>query len=145
MAKTHTGFRIRPEVLEQLDARGPRSTIADRDLERLYALYARALQRVVPSFSIDELCLIVDALNGTLHDVRSGVRFWIGVEDSIELDGLAQKWNVDALALMEKLRPLDELTCMAIVDAAERFWCGEKYRNMDVHEGVRDAFGIRNT
>lgn len=141
MAKIPTSIRLESELIEKLEERGPRSTVIERDLERLYTLYDRALRRV--NLTVEEACLIVDALNGTFHDVRSGSRFWIGVQDQIELDGLDQKWGVDGKALTEKLSSLDDLTCMAIVDAAERFWSAEKYRDMDIRESVSCVFRLK--
>lgn len=135
-----TSIRIPKNLAAEIDSRGKRSTVINRDLERLYTLYDRALRRL--DLTVDEACLIVDALNGTIHDVRSGVRFWIDVQDAIELEGLAEKWNVDGKALIEKLTALDELSCMAIVDAAERFWYGEKYRDMDIREAIKKVFHI---
>ena len=141
MATKSTSVNLQPFIIEELEKRGQRSPTINRDLERLYTLYDRALRRV--NLTVDEACLIVDALNGTLHDVRSGTRFWIGVQDAIELDSLHEKWGVDGNALVEKLKNLDDLTAMAIVDAVERFWNGEKYRNMDIREAVAEVFGIK--
>lgn len=135
-----TSIRIPENIATELDCRGPRSTIVNRDLGRLYDLYDRALRRI--DLTVDEACLIVESMNGTIHDVRSGTRFWFGVQDSIELDGLAKNWSVDGVALIEKLSRLDEIGCMAIVDATERYWHNEKYRSMDVREGVKEVFRI---
>lgn len=141
MATKSVSVNLQPEILDALAERGQRAPTINRDLERLYSLYDRALRRV--DLTIDEACLIVDALNGTLHDVLSGTRFWFGVQDAIELDGLDEKWNVDGKALIEKLSALDDLTAMAIVDAAERFWFVEKYREMDIREAIADVFKIK--
>ena len=140
MATKSVSVNLQPEILDALAERGQRAPTINRDLGRLYALYERALRRV--NLTLDEACLITDAMNGTLHDIRSGIRFWIGVQDAIELDGLDRKWGVDGKVLIEKLSQLDELSCMAIVDAAERYWSGEKYRNMDIREAVAECFGI---
>jgi len=140
MATKSTSVNFQPHILEELAKRGPqRAPIVNRDLERLYTLYDRALRRV--KLTVDEACLIVDALNGTLHDVTSGTRFWIGVQDSIEMDELDEKWGVDGKTLIEKLSKLDDLTAMAIVDAAERFWCDEKSGD-DFRKAVAEHFGI---
>lgn len=140
MATKTVSINFQPEIMDALAERGQRAPTVNRDLGRLYTLYDRALRRL--DLTVDEACLIVDALNVTIHDVRSGVRFWIDVQDAIELEGLAEKWNVDGKALIEKLTALDELSCMAIVDAAERFWYGKKYRDMDIREAVKKVFHI---
>jgi len=140
MATKSTSVNLQPATIAKLDERGSRSSVINRDLDRLYTLYSRALRRI--GLTIDEACLIVDVLNGTIRDTRSALMFSFGVKDAIELDGLDEKWNVDGRALIEKLSTLDEISCMAVVDAAERYWYGEKYRTMDVREGVKEVFGI---
>jgi len=142
MATKSTSVNFQPHILEELAKRGPqRAPIVNRDLERLYTLYDRALRRV--KLTIDEACLIVDALNGTLHDVTSGTRFWIGVQDSIEMDELDEKWGVDGKTLIEKLSALDDLTSMAVVDAVERFWNDEQNQTKNFREAVAEHFGIK--
>lgn len=140
MATKSVSVNLRPDILDALAERGQRAPTINRDLTRLYFLYDRALRRL--DLTVDEACLIVDAMNGTIHDERTSLMFSFGVEDAIQLDGLDEKWGVDGNALMDKLSTLDEIGCMAVVDAAERYWHNEKYRKMDVWEGVKEVFGI---
>lgn len=139
MAKHHTTMRLEQHIIAMLDERGQRSVVVNRDLERLYTLYQRALRRA--SLTVDEACLIVDALNGSLYDARTAGLLPAGVRDAIQLDGLAEKWGVDGDALVQKLSALDEFSCMAIIDAAERVWADESER--DFREVVTEKFGIR--
>lgn len=131
---------LRPAVVEQLMARGARSTIINRDLERLYTLYRRALAQT--RLTVDEACLIVDALNGSLHDANSARMVWASIEDACRLDGLGAKWEVDGPALVQKLQELTEVQAMAVIDAAERFWEGP-YQDLDIREAARECFDIR--
>ena len=140
MATKSVSVNLRPDILDALAERGQRAPTINRDLTRLYFLYDRALRRL--DLTVDEACLIVDAMNGTIHDERTSLMFSFGVEDAIQLDGLDEKWGVDGKALMDKLSTLDEIGCMAVVDAAERYWHNEKYRKMDVREGVKEVFRI---
>ena len=57
-------------------------------------------------------------------------------------DRLAEKWGVDGPALVEKLRGLNEMQALAIIDAAERFWQDDTLRNADIREGVKAIFKI---
>lgn len=143
MATKSVSVNLQPEILDALAERGQRAPTINRDLERLYTLYERALRRV--SLTVDEACLIVDALNSSLYDARTAGLLPAGIQDAIQLEGLAEKWNVDGDALVKKLSSLDELACLAIIDAAERFWFGEKYRkeNMDIREAVKEIFGVK--
>ena len=128
-------------LLDQIEERGEaRSTIISRDLERLYTLYQRALRRV--NLTIDEACLITDALNGSLMTADTAHLLWASVEDAIKYEGLQEKWGVDVKALVEKIRGLTEFECMAVIDAAEKFWNNEKYRDQDMRDGSAECFGI---
>ncbi|NPV72156.1 MAG: hypothetical protein HPY55_16240 [Firmicutes bacterium] len=130
---------VTPELAREIDSRGPRSEVIRRDLERLYRLYRYAIRQV--SLSPEEACLIVDALNGALMDADSAPMLWAEVEDGIRLEGLDAKWGVDGQALIEKLRALDRLTCLALVDAAERFW--HECPDEDPRQAVRRFFLVR--
>lgn len=109
------------EVDAEIQARGDnRSHVINRDLERLYALYKRALKEV--PLSVQEAWLLVDVLNGSLMDANTARLLWANVEDGCALDGLDKKWEVDGKALAEKLRNLSDFQNMALIDAAEKFW-----------------------
>ena len=126
-------------LIDQIEERGEaRSTIISRDLERLYTLYQRALRRV--DLTIDEACLVVDALNSSLMTADTAHLLWAGIEDAIQHENLAEKWGVDGQALVEKLRSLNEVQSMAVIDAAERFWSQQKYRDQDMREAVAECF-----
>lgn len=138
-AKFHVSMA--EDVLKQVEERGEaRSTIITRDLDRLYTLYRRALKRT--GLTIDEACLITDALNGSLMTADTAHLLWASIEDAIKYEGLQEKWGVDGKALVEKLRcSLNEIQTMAVIDAAERFWNNEKYRDQDMKIGVAECFG----
>jgi hypothetical protein len=119
-AKKSFGVYIRESLQPEFEARGGSSIVINRDLERLYTMYRRAIREV--PLTLAEARLIVDALNGSLFDANTAPMLWASIEDAIKLDGLAEKWGVDGPALVEKLRGLSAFHCMALVDAAERFW-----------------------
>lgn len=139
MAKHHTTMRFEHHIIAALDERGQRSVVVNRDLERLYTLYDRALRRA--SLTLDEACLVTDALNASLYDAKTAHLLPAGVSDAIEMEGLTEKWGVDGEALVKKLSALDEFSCMAIIDAAERVWADESER--DFREVVTEKFGIK--
>src|SRR5690606_30197063 len=107
-----------------------RSTVITRDLDRLYTLYRRALRRA--NLSLDEACLITDALNGSSVTTDTAYMLWAAIENSIKYEGLQEKWKVDGKALVEKLLSLNEIQSLAVIDAAERFWNNKKYRDQDM-------------
>lgn len=103
---------------------------AYRDLERYYRLIDRTLQGVV--FSVAEASAIVDACNGTFWDSSNlfdGLA--LGLEDAISGDQLDQKWGIDGERLLAKLRALEPVQHLAIVDAIERFWNADRSRDRE--------------
>lgn len=129
-------------LINQIEERGEaRSTIISRDLERLYTLYRRSLRRV--NLTIDEACLVVDALNSSLMTADTAHLLWASIEDAIQHEDLAKKWGVDGKVLVEKLQSLNEIQSMAVIDAAERFWSQQKYRDQDMREAVAGCFEIK--
>jgi len=135
---TQAGIYFRPDIAREIDTRGDnRSAIVTRDLERLYSLYRRSMKEV--TLTVAEGSLLVDALNGSLMDAASAALLWAEIEDAIKLDNLAEKWNVDGQALVEKLKGLTAIQSLAIVDAAERFWASDV---QDIADGVKATFNI---
>lgn len=122
MAKK-SGVYIGPE----LDAAiGPLAgtTVSSR-INRVGDRYAEIMRRVQieKRFAEAEWNLLRDSLNGTLNEPASQIRhLWHGIEDSIELDGLAEKWEVDGEALLAKLRDLSFVEEVAVVESVERWW-----------------------
>ena len=95
--------------------------VAARDLDRYYRLIDRTLKGIV--FTVAEASAIVDACNGTFWDTHSlfdGLA--LGMEDAISGDQLDAKWGIDGERLLAKLRALEPVQHLAIVDAIERFW-----------------------
>lgn len=113
------------------------SRTADRDLHRYYALLARAL----PAFAEPEASLLVDALNGIITEPHSAHLLWANVEDA-QREGLAEKWGVDGLALVQRLRALTPFEALAVADAAERYWQGP-YRQSDMTAALRQVGLVR--
>lgn len=113
---------LRKEIVAEIDARGRyRSSVINRDLERYYHLLRLYLVETVLRFEQSELMLILDAMNGHLATTETIPYFWAVVEDAIRLDGLDRKWGVDGAAVVEKIRGLDLIEKMALLDAIERF------------------------
>jgi len=130
-----------PSTLERIKERGGVSPVIERDINRLYDMYSRALRQI--PLLVEEACLITDCLNSTIYDANSAPMMWASVRDGIEMDGLDTKWNVDGPALVDKLKGLTEIQSMAIIDAAERFWNNPERDNME--EIVAKVFMIKET
>lgn len=98
------------------------SQVAKRDLERLYTLYRLSL----PTFSESEAIVIVNALNGAKAvQPELAHRLYVDVQESLEeSESYHVVDDVQHRALIARLRGLSRFECIAIYDAAERFWLG---------------------
>ena len=80
---------IRKEILDLIDERGEaRSSTINRDLERLYALYRRALNEI--GLGVNEACLITHALETKKMTADTAHLLWAYVEDAIKHKKLAE-------------------------------------------------------
>lgn len=116
-------MEVEPQLsLRLTSALGSLGRVAARDLDRYYALLAAELRRV--DLSEPEAMLLIDALNGVLHDAPESIptMLWAGVDDAIRLDGIDAPWGVDGAALVAMLRALTPTQATAVVDAVERWW-----------------------
>ena len=93
---------------------------AKRDLERYYKL----LDGVRPHFTRQQALFLCDLLNGTLFDpvMQAARLLWAEVQDAPP--ALAEKYDVDQDALVERLNALSLAESLAVIDAVERFWNG---------------------
>lgn len=107
-----------PELDAALRSRGDDpNQIATRDLQRYYTL----LPRATPRFSEEEASLLVDALAGRTIDIDDVRGVWSVVQKGIQRDMLDRRWFVDGVSLVAKLRFLDPLQRVALIDAIERY------------------------
>lgn len=126
--KNRIQYRAFGPLLERLQERSRAagapelSDVAHRDAERYYALLAETLKTV--TLTEAEAMLLCDALNGVLAAEPPAVArlLWAQVEDAVRLDGLAEKWGVNGIALVGELKSYSFAQCLAVIDAAERWW-----------------------
>lgn len=61
-------------------------------------------------------------LNGTFIEDNTGDYLWADIAESGKLDGLGEKWEVDAAAFSEKIRAMPTAARCAILDVILHFW-----------------------
>lgn len=94
--------------------------------------YAEILrqQDIKTRFSENEWDLLRDSLRGVfMQPAETIVELWQGIEDSIELDGLNEKWDVKGDVLLSKLKLISFTSAVAIVEEVEQFWRATGIRN----------------
>lgn len=123
MATPVTSFRPAPVVQAAVANNGGGRGMSHR-LAQIADRYQEILRRAAPpALSDGEMNALRDACNGTLHEPAALIRgsLWIGIEDSLP-DGLAEKWQIDGAALVEKLRGLTYPQEVALVEQIEAYW-----------------------
>lgn len=115
------------------------SDVAVRDLTRLYILYNKALQEV--ELTISEALIICEVLNKTVLDIDEALDLWLVVENACQLDNIHKAWDMkDSEPLVQKLKALSLVKCMAIIDAAEQFWLTSDYSDGGIYGVARRLF-----
>lgn len=123
---------------------GAAGAIVKRDLGRYYALLHDALRRI--HFSLAEAEAVVFALNG--FDAASIRYLWAEVERCyLENDDQPETppyWmlpnDLDAAALVEKLRELSLTEAIAVLDAVQRYWTN--YPDAGIMDDELDTNGL---
>lgn len=129
-------IRLNKRAMQDLSERSPYfggpSEVFRTDLYRYRRLIRAAQTRLKAEkvFTPAEQALILDALNGSLLADRPET-LSASVDDSMSLDGTAEKWGVDQDVMREKLRGLTPIEFAAIADAAERFWSAPDDRDAE--------------
>ena len=124
---TQLSFRIDDRLALQVMARAERhggaNYAARTHLERYYYLLADELRTLRGRFSLAELSLLADVVNGWLVAPHTIPLLYINVEDGVALERLDKKWSIqDPAGLVQKLRPLSYGQAAALIDALERWW-----------------------
>jgi hypothetical protein len=128
-------IQFRPTILtDELESRGATSNatasqLAARDLERYYELLRVALAGV--TLSHDEAMFLIDCQNGAINDVFSAQMFASQVADCVK-DGMAEKWGIKALELINRIAGWSLLQRMAVIDAIERAWANDAELSSDL-------------
>ncbi len=117
------------ELFSHLRRRGLGSgeNIIRRDIERYYALLEHSMQRV--SFTPQEWDYLRIALHGTIFDQHIVPYLPRAIADAVKdasFGGLGEKLGVDVYALIEKILNLSHCEALAVIDAIECFWEGQK-------------------
>ncbi len=109
------------ELTKQIAARGQMSEAMRESLSRYFYLLDYERKRIQPKFTAGELSFLADICNSTrfeAHTIGSGLL--ADAEDTE--DGTYEKWSIDRVTLLKKLKSLSLAEQMTLVDAIERFW-----------------------
>lgn len=99
-----------------------RSATIAKSLDRYFYAIAAARRDLRERFNSAEQGLLLDVANGALFASPCAIGFLEHEVAAAITDGLAEKWQVDGPALIEKLTALSYAEKLALIDAAERWW-----------------------
>ncbi len=92
-------------------------------LNSICARYLALVARDSPTWTRAQWCAVCDALNGAWMSEEVGIGFsWAEIADADRLNGLGEKWGVDAQALAAEIRALPFCAKVALIEIVERFW-----------------------
>ena len=116
--------RIMAEVNDPADIFSPAENLRNLTLS-FEGMYFRSLvDNLKGKFTKEELCLMIDAVNGLMLTPQiAGQHMAVNVADAMALDGLDEKWGVEAKEISQKLRELHifDIACLEL-------WCAKFWR-----------------
>jgi len=135
------------KTLEQIivDIQGKHDNKVSAVIKAVADRYAAIIRRNTPEVTVNEWCSLMDILNGyatdSIDQAVNGISW--SLEDAIEMEGLGEKWGIDA-AFVQRVADLTYEQRLSIIHVGERFWStkaeeGEKYREMLIRCGARIA------
>jgi hypothetical protein len=117
----YIGFRVSGDILAFLRARQEEGeglgAVARECIERYAALLSHGLREIQElGLTEDEVMKVMEALNGVLYTPQTAHLVWADLADRIG----------EGHPLTQKIRSLSPAGRFALVDAAERFWRGDR-------------------
>ncbi|MBE3549661.1 MAG: hypothetical protein IMX03_00190 [Brockia lithotrophica] len=144
MTRNATTIHFTDELVKEVDERGPRNLVVDRDLSRLYMLYKRVLANL--KLTLDDARFIYEAIRGMSFEVpriHTSALLAASLKGAILERGLDKTFGIDGNAFVERVRRWDEIASLAVIDAVERLSYGKAFEGLSEDEALREAFQVR--
>lgn len=97
-------------------------------LDALIMIRTYSLSEIRGRFSPEEWSFLADSLNGTITDgsfrCNAGALAY-HCQDADKLDDLGEKWEIDVMDLMDKIKDLTAAQVDAVYFRVEQFWNSE--------------------
>ena len=110
---------------ESMETIGPAENLSGR-VNGIIGHYSRMTAEAAPALTTGEWFFLMDMLNGTFIEDNTGDHLWADISESGRLDGLGEKWEVDAEAFAAKIRAMPHAARCAILDVVLRYWKGDE-------------------
>ncbi len=121
----------RNKLITEITSRNKRMAIEPwEELDRYNAILWIGRQNLKQMLSESELAFIFDACKSLCFEASTPHFLRMRVQNAIRFEQLDVKWNVDEVALVEKLRTFDTATLYALADVIEQFWMDAQWTNV---------------
>jgi hypothetical protein len=92
------------------------------------SIYRSSMAQLKGVFTGKELMVFIDIHNGVMLSPQSYANNSLlhGLSDSISLEGVDEKWEVDAEAIKAKVRALPNILCFCLEIWSRGFWYGKE-------------------
>jgi hypothetical protein len=117
---------------ESMETIGPAENLSGR-VNSIICHYSRMTAEAAPALTQGEWFFLMDMLNGTFIEDNTGDHLWADISEAGRLDGLGEKWEVDAEAFAAKIRAMPHAARCAILDAVLRYWKGKGNSADEIH------------
>jgi hypothetical protein len=104
--------------------------------------YLEIVTRDMPSLALNEWTALADSLNSTVRDKWVIANLEIHVQDSIDMEGLADRWEFDGDSLCKWLSTMTFGQKVAIVEVIDRSWSNYGGKSCDPAEAF-EAVGAK--
>ena len=94
----------------------------------------RQLELASLHLSQAEASAICDAINGTMLDESTWQLLWAEIFDADRLNGLGEKWAIDAKELSARIQAASPGAKLALAEAVEEFW--RAHHRQSIEEGL---------
>jgi hypothetical protein len=123
---------------KSLDVIGPAENLSGR-VNSIISHYGRLTTEATPELTLGEWSFLCDMLNGTFIEDNTGDYLWADIAESGKLDGLDEKWDVDAEAFSTKVRDMPHASRCTLLDVVFRFWKGRDEHSEGMAEMLQKA------
>ena len=121
---------IQPAIFQAISSRmttsSDRSALINRDLKRLYDLYALSRKELSKLFDHNELIFLLLANQQSQHDVQTASVLEYLLNDAFTLQSVEPSLKIDKKSFLQKIATLNRAQKLALIDACERYWCEQE-------------------
>ena len=119
---SNVSIRTSPQVEKYLAGVKNRSAAANAAIEAWIACEREARRELKGLLTVAELSAIIDVANGYINDIANADSLLYGFEDACHFEGLAEKWGIDADAVIEKVGDLSMAKWIVLSQWAVAYW-----------------------